>query len=177
MQGQSARNSNREWEGWFPRCAESPETLAIGPADALVVAVPRENLVLLTFGLQKLDRVLSAECWSLFTQTRRPLQIENSVVKAVLHRQGYTEINLVVDTREFTYPARIAKDNICQHPAILQRLSNCRKFLAFLKQLKHAVMNAFASSSDNVLRVALYCRFGMRRPIAISRLLQQCAQA
>ena len=100
----------------------------MGRADALVVAVPHKKLVLLTFGLQKLDRVLSAECWSLFTQTRRPLQIENSVVKAVLHGQGYTEINLVVDTREFADPAQTAKYNIGQHPAIPHRLPNFSKF-------------------------------------------------
>lgn len=153
------------------------------PAASIASPSPRAGLLkLLTFGLEKLDGELAQLC----ADSAGPeggggatVWVDDETLRRALRRQGEPRVDLVIDARAFPDPnAKHTTRHIGVNPEIITRIVHHRHFTWFLQdveqQWRRAVALQRAQRSDQELSmvVAVYCRSGKHRSVAIAECLR-----
>lgn len=135
------------------------------------------KLQLLTFGLDNCDAELVNRCMDWGGCGARA-RIPETDLRAALHRQGYPRVDLVLDARCFPdYNAFHLSRHTGVHPEIISRLVEHQRFPVFVQSLRHRWLQALTqrlqehTGSELVFVVAVYCRMGKHRSVAVAHCL------
>ena len=146
---------------------------------------PRGTLQLLTFGLENADNDLEHKCkvWKDGGGGATAKFTYHELHKA-LHRLGHPRVDFILDARCFIDPkADDIINHIGVHPEIIQRIIGHRHFYNYFRDAKQEWNRAVAYHNDKQpgsplhLVVAIYCRAGKHRSVAVAECLRHVATA
>ena len=129
------------------------------------------QLRLITFGVSNCDYVLR-ERW-----LAGVYEFEEQMLRDALSRHGEHRVDIILDARRFPDPERHGtcddRYHSGMHPSVISRIVYHHNFQKYLRYVKHIWKRWRASGPDLV--VALYCRSGKHRSVAIAECLRRIA--
>jgi len=144
----------------------------------------RGELQLLTFGLENCDEHLVNRCMDWGEHGGARARIPEPELRSALHRLGYPHVDMVIDARCFPdYHAWNLSRHIGVHPEILTRLVQHPRFPRYIKSLRHQWSERWQSALQQqkgpelLFVVAVYCRAGKHRSVAVSQCLAHIGKA
>ena len=133
---------------------------------------------LLTFGLANTEEELVRLCEN-SEDGGACINVEDNILKEALHRLGEPDVDLVLDARNFPDPHH---RKITKHPGFypenMNRIVENRKFKPFLQDVSKKWRRAVAEQMKQhpglplQMVIAVYCRSGKHRSVAIAECLR-----
>ena len=140
----------------------------------------RGTLRLITFGLGNCDSELIA--LSDHRGGASHAEISEEELLAALHRKQEGDVDLVIDARRFPNPERTHNTlHIGVHPDIIDQIVRHRNFPQFLKYVRarwRSVIRTRRSRGDSTVSmvIAVYCKSGKHRSVAVAECLREIGQ-
>ena len=165
--------------GASARIPEGPCTKSPGTAG---------KLALVAFGLENIDADLIRRCAELRQHGWFP-RVHDSALREALRRLGEPDVDFVVDARRFPdctdEDHQERKERVRHpgfHPSTMHRIVNHKKFRFFIEGVQRQWRQAVASQrkyrEDKELHlvIAVYCRQGKHRSVAIAECLRHIGE-
>ena len=153
-----------------------PVVLAARPPPPAKPALPALTLKLVTFGLETCgDSHLEKGCEAQRGGGNRA-SFSDDELRQALQRKGEPSVDIIVDARRFRDPhAERETRHIGVNPTIISEMVHHRNFKAVLLEIKQQWRDCKNAGATDLV-VAVYCRSGKHRSVALAECLKHVAQ-